>query len=179
MSDDKKDAVTIGVTLSSQLITAALAMIAVIGTFSVFIIDKREVGLCYTIIIGIAFISFIVSIICGGRGINKVREDGFTSNWNLKNSKKHYNRQAILCLVGIIFFIISVFLGKEKSDISKQNLLKETETIKQLRISDSVTKKKIRLLELKIDSLEKQQSQKELTPPSIAPNNLHVAPKPK
>ncbi|WP_431244669.1 hypothetical protein ACQ9BO_10585 [Flavobacterium sp. P21] len=52
---DKKDAVNIGITLSTQLIAVALAMIAVLATFVAYTIDKKEVGGLYFCTIGCAF----------------------------------------------------------------------------------------------------------------------------
>ncbi|MDB4926596.1 hypothetical protein [Mucilaginibacter sp.] len=152
---DKKDAVNIGVTLSGQLITAALAMIAVVGTFAAFIIDKRNVGLGYYLIAGGSFLSFVVSIIFGGKGINQARKDGFTGNWNLSNTKKSFNKQSIAAFFGIVLFAISVFFGKEKADDLKNNFEKQNQVITKLRRSDSLTKIKVAMLEIKLDSLRK------------------------
>lgn len=116
MSEDKKEAVNIGVTLSTQIIAASLTMVAVVGGFVTFTIDKREVGVAYFTLVGLAFFSFVYSIILGGKGINIAREDGFSGNWNLRNTKTKFNRQAIFALLGIIFFSITVFIGTEKSD---------------------------------------------------------------
>jgi hypothetical protein len=44
MSEDQRAAVGISVTLSGQLSAAALAMIAVVGAFTTFLVDKRVTG---------------------------------------------------------------------------------------------------------------------------------------
>ena len=150
---DKKDAVNIGVTLSGQLITAALAMIAVIGTFATFIIDKRNVGFGYYLVSGGAFLSFVVSIYFGGKGIDKARKDGFTGNWNLDNTRAFFNNQSFTAFLGIALFAISVFLGKEKADDLKDNVQKQTQVIAVLHKSDSLTKIKVTTLQTKLDSL--------------------------
>jgi len=159
----KKDAVNIGITLSTQLIAAALAMITIVGTFAAFIIEKKSVNDLYYITTIIAFLLFISSIICGGKGIDKARKNGFTDNWNLSDTKPFFNYQAILCLFGIVFFMVSIFLGKEKKD----NSLKKNETlekkIKKLELNDSINHvnmllniKKIEELNLRIDHIEKK-----------------------
>ena len=89
--ENKKDAVNIGVTLSTQLISASLTMIAVLGAFATFIIDKREVGFLFYVLIGISFLSFIASIFIGGKGIDKARKSGFDGKWNLDDTKQPFN----------------------------------------------------------------------------------------
>lgn len=163
MSDDKKDAVNIGVTLSGQLITAALAMIAVIGTFGTFIADKRDIGYFYYLIVVGAFLSFVTSIYYGGKGINQARNDGFGSNWNLTETKTYFNKQAIGCFIGIFLFIVSVFSDKQKPDDLKTDLSRLTEMVTRVRMSDSITKSKVAILEKKVDSLEKLQSKEKIT----------------
>lgn len=153
---DKKDAVNIGVTLSTQLIAASLAMIAVVGTFAAFVIDKRNVGWGYYLIAGGAFFSFVISIFLGGKGIDKARKDGFASNWNLANTKSYFNRQALFCLLGIVLFTFSVFFGKEKDDGLKNKVDTLEKQLLQLHLSDSLNKIKILDLEIKVDSLQRK-----------------------
>jgi amino acid transporter len=153
MSDDKKDAVNIGVTLSSQLITAALAMIAVIGTFGTFIIDKRDVSIGYYLIVSGAFLCFVFSIFFGGKGIDKARKDGFNSNWNLTNTKSYFNLQSITCFIGIVLFAISVFSGKQKADDVKNSLTIQAVLIEKLMKEDSLTKVSLMKLSKSFDSL--------------------------
>lgn len=88
-------------TISTQIITAALTMITVIGAFAVFVIDKRQIGTLYYLIVGIAFISFVVSIFLGGKGLSGKGKD--------KKRNPYFNWQAITALIGVAFFCISVF----------------------------------------------------------------------
>ncbi|QHS59925.1 hypothetical protein [Chitinophaga agri] len=133
MNEDKREAVNIGITISSQLISAALAMITVLGAFAVFIIDKREVHFWYYFLAGLSFISFVASIVAGGKGINKARVDGYSGNWYIHTTKDAFNWQALFCLAGLIFFITSIFIGKEKSTHPDQAIQQLTSQIDSLR----------------------------------------------
>lgn len=137
-NEHRKEAVNIGVTLSTQLILASLTMIAVLGAFATFIIDKREVGLHFYVLIGISFLTFITSIFFGGTGIDKARKSGFDGNWNLKDTKSSFNWQAVLCGLGLLFFILSIFIGKEKSDTQLDRLIKTEKDIFAFHLIDSL-----------------------------------------
>ncbi|NMC99085.1 MAG: hypothetical protein GYA62_05130 [Bacteroidales bacterium] len=95
-------------TISTQVISASLTMITVIGAFAVFIIEKREIGFWYYLTAGLAFFCFVISIFLGGKGLS-----GKGAN---KTPNPYFNWQAITALIGIILFCVSVFLGKEKPD---------------------------------------------------------------
>ena len=160
MEEDKKVAVNIGVSLSGQLITAALAMIAVIGAFATFSLDKREIGPSYYIIIGIAFLSFVISIFCGGKGIDKARVNGHQGIWEIKDTKDYFNWQGICCFLGIFFLAISIFIGKDKKDETTTKINNLSEEYKSLKSTDSLMQIEIQklkennlILKSKIDSL--------------------------
>lgn len=152
----KKEAVNIGVTLSTQLISASLTMIAVLGAFATFIIDKREVGLRFYILIGVSFFAFVVSIISGGKGIDKARKSGFGNNWNLDDTKKSFNWQAGLCGIGLLLFILSIFIGKEKSDTQLDRLSKTEKDIYAIQVFDSLRQVEVKQLKSEIELLNKQ-----------------------
>lgn len=174
---DKKDAVSIGVTLSTQIIAASLAMIAVVGAFTSFTIDKKNVGLSYYIITGLAFLSFVISIFCGGKGIDKARKDGFVGNWNLSSTKGNFNLQSLAAFAGIIFFIISMFLGEDKSDETEQRIHKQEKAINRLELSDSLNRLELKKLTFKGDSLQKlfRTIQTSNQPPTIPNTSVPVS----
>jgi len=157
---DKKDAVNIGVTLSTQLIAVALAMIAVLATFAAYTIDKKTVDGWYFFTIGCAFFSFVISIMKGGKGIDKARKSGFNSNWNLDDTKSSFNLQALFCLIGVFLFIGSIFFGKNKDDEFKLQIINHQKKIIQLEITDSLSKLEQVKLNNRIDSLQKIYSKK-------------------
>jgi hypothetical protein len=154
--ENKKDAVNIGVTLSTQLISASLTMIAVLGAFATFIIDKREVGLLFYVLIGISFLAFIKSIFWGAKGIDKARKSGFDGKWNLDDTKKSFNWQALSCVMGLLFFILSIFIGKEKSDTQLDRLLKTENDICAIQLIDSLRQLEVKQLKEEIKLLNRQ-----------------------
>lgn len=161
---DQKDAVQIGVTLSSQIISASLAMIAVIGAFATFVLDKREVGNFYYALIFGAFLCFVLSIYFGGKGINRARIDGFEGLWEISVTKKFFNLQATILLVGVILFIISTFTGTEKetnqkfnSELSKINELQRKDslnTIEIFKLKEEISKLEMEIKEIKNNEVE-------------------------
>ncbi len=153
---DKKDAVNIGVTLSTQIITASLTMIAVIGAFMTFVMDKRYVGITYFLIIGGAFLCFIASIILGGRGIDKARKYGFDGTWTIDRTKSLFNKQSIFALIGIILFSISIFIGKNKPDELKSKIENQEKVIIELQNNDDIKTKEIQQLKDEINVLKSQ-----------------------
>jgi hypothetical protein len=149
---DQKDAVNIGITLSSQIITASLTMIAVMGAFAVFVIDKRNVGPLYYSITGFAFISFIGSVFAAGKAINKARNEGFAGRWNIVDTKFLFNMQAALALLGIIMFSTSIFIGKEKADDYQLQIQKLKSEILLIKKLDSMNFHKMNIHSMYIES---------------------------
>lgn len=161
--ENKKDAVNIGVTLSTQLISASLTMVAVLGAFSTFIIDKREVGLLFYALIGISFLTFIVSIFLGGKGIDKARKNGYDGKWNLDDTKESFNWQALLCGMGLLFFILSIFIGKEKPDTQLDRLSKTEKDIYAIQLIDSLRQAEFKQLKEEIKLLNGQLEEMKVT----------------
>lgn len=161
--ENKKDAVNIGVTLSTQLISASLTMIAVLGAFATFIIDKREVGLLFYALIGISFLTFILSIFLGGKGIDKARKSGFDGKWNLDDTKESFNWQALLCGMGLLFFILSIFIGKEKSDTQLDRLSKTEKDIYAIQLIDSLRQVEVKQLKEEIKLINGQLEEMKVT----------------
>ncbi len=67
-TEDGKTAVSMWVTLSSQVIAATLAIIAIEGAFVTYVLDKRLPGLGFYLFIVLSIISLVFSILNGGRG---------------------------------------------------------------------------------------------------------------
>ncbi len=121
--ENKKDAVNIGITLSTQLISAALSMLTIIGAIVFFVLDKKQVNWVFFFVISIGFFSFIVSIYNGAKGIDKARKDGFNGVWNLSNTKRFFNKQAIFCFIGIAASVGSILMGKDKPNTIESELI--------------------------------------------------------
>lgn len=172
MDNDKKDAVNIGVTLSTQLVAASLAMIAVVGAFAAFILDKREVHWEYSLVVGAAFLGFVASIVCGGKGIDIARKAGYNSSWDITITKKAFGWQANFAFLGIIFFICSVFMGEPKIDDLKSAELSLEKRISASEVRDSLLRQAIKQqtakmgqLQSKLDSLVNTKLMQKTAPP--------------
>jgi uncharacterized coiled-coil protein SlyX len=135
-------------TISTQVISASLTMITVIGAFAVFIIEKREIGFWYYLTAGLAFFCFVISIFLGGKGLS-----GKGAN---KTPNPYFNWQAITALIGIILFCVSVFLGKEKPDELEKKVNEQDKIIIELRTKDEFRAKEIQRLSDDINKLTKQ-----------------------
>ncbi|MGV9012968.1 MAG: hypothetical protein ACOH13_10285 [Flavobacteriales bacterium] len=120
--EDKREAVLLGANLSNQLITTALALIAVVGAASTYIMDKREVNALFYVLLSLAFALQVLSIYFGGRGINKARSKGSDGDWDKGHTKDWYNRQATATLAGAVVLCALFFLGKEKPSEDKGQL---------------------------------------------------------
>lgn len=144
------------ITISGHIITAALQMLAILSAVAVFIMDKRDVGLIYYICISLSFLSFIMSIHFGAKGIGSDRNKSF------------FNRQAIFSFLGLILFLISTYIGikvynppinprfviENKSittfDYYKSDLRKAHQEILQLRKKLHLLNKEVILLQEEI-----------------------------
>lgn len=178
--ENKRLAVNTGVVLSSNLISACLSMIAIIGAVFFFVIEKREVSWIFYLSISLSFFFFIFSIVLGGKGIDKARKKAFQDVLDLDCSKSNFNLQAIFCLLGIIFCLLSYAFTSEKtnkqSEVKKinENILKviqlnedknnETELlIERIKALETIVNK----LETKVNKLEtKKVIQKKKTVPN-------------
>lgn len=135
-------------TISTQIISASLTMITVIGAFALFIIEKREIGFWYYLTTGLAFLSFVISIFLGGKGLS-----GKGIN---KTPNPYFNWQAITIFIGIILFFVSVFLGKEKPDDLEKKVNEQDKIIIELMTKDEFRAKEIQRLSNDIHKLTKQ-----------------------
>jgi hypothetical protein len=141
-TEDQRVAGNISITLSSQLMAAALAMLAIEGVVLSLIYDKRESSYWFIVLIILAALCFIGSILVAGKGITIIRNKGYNGTWEFKSSRCYFNWQAILCILGLILFFASPFftgVSKEielKNEIillkqEVKNLKSEIETIKK------------------------------------------------
>lgn len=135
-------------TISTQVISASLTMITVIGAFAVFIIEKREIGFWYYLTAGLAFFCFVISIFFGGKGLS-----GKGAN---KTPNPYFNWQASTAFLGIILFCVSVFLGKEKPDDLEKKVNEQDKIIIELKTKDEFRAKEIQRLSDELNKLTKQ-----------------------
>lgn len=159
--ENQRFAVDIGVTLSGNLINACLTMLTIVGAIFIFIIEKRTTSPFFYILISLSFLSFIFSVICGGKGIDAARKKAVKDKLKLKYTKKHFNIQAITCLFGVLFFIGSIFCTTEKQDETVKLIKMQQQLIESFRLqyqnehfNDSI-KLQINLLKKDIEKLKK------------------------
>ena len=170
LMENKRFAIDIGVNLSGQLINASLSMLAIIGALFIFIIDKREISMFFYILMAISFLSFVISIFLGGKGINKIREKSFKDKLDLKCSKDFFNYQAILCIIGILTCLLS-FLFTQKNDAELNQIKVLNENLEKIIESNSIQNSEIKLLENKIKYIEQKfDSLIETKPKKTVPN---------
>lgn len=106
--EDRRVAVGISITLSSQLITAALAMLTIEGAYLGFVLGAREISPLFLLFTVLSAVAFFGSIFAAGKAITQSRDLGFDGNWDTKATKGKYNWQAFLCIVGFLTFMLSV-----------------------------------------------------------------------
>jgi len=135
-------------TISTQVITASLTMITVMSAFVVFIIDKRQVGAWYYLTTGFAFLCFVISIILGGKGLSGKGKD--------IKPNPYFNWQAIIAVIGVALFCVSVFLGKEKPDTNDKKFIEQERNIIDLKVRDTIKTNEIQQLNRDIDDLTKR-----------------------
>ena len=119
--DDKRAAVEFSVTLSSQLISAALAFLAIEGALIVFVLDKRSPEFPFYFFSIAAVLSFVASIVFAGLGINENRNKGFNGDWDVAHGKAKFNAQAICGVAGIAFLSVASFVSGSTSDEQLHN----------------------------------------------------------
>jgi gas vesicle protein len=169
------------VAISSQLISFSLAMIALLGAIFVFILDKKEASSLFYLLILSTFLSFLISIIHAGKGMQSltkpeevkilsestINEDVDELNNVQKNNKNDYKHissfgyQAAFNFLGICLFIPTIFTVNDKKDeiveqVKKinENLKNQTEYILKQNEVNNKLNDKIKELEKKIDLLE-------------------------
>jgi hypothetical protein len=126
--DDKREAVKMMATLSGQLVAAALAIIALGGGLTGYVLANRDVDSSFYVLAILTFVAFVLSIYFGGRGVSASSRSGYESKWDISASKSSYNTQAVSCIAGLILlFATAFFTGTPKTSdamqqISKQNI---------------------------------------------------------
>ena len=116
-SEDRKSAVQMGVTLSSQIIQAALTILTIEVVYIAYVLPNRDTSIWFVLSAIAAFICFIVSIFIAGKAITRCRDYGFEGKWNISSSKNSFNYQALFCLVGLFFLGLTVVLSGNSKEI--------------------------------------------------------------
>ncbi len=123
--EDKRVAVGISITLSSQLIAAALAMLAILAGYVSFALGQRQVGAMFYLSSCISFGLFTASIYSAGKAITRARDAGYQGNWSLTEGRMEFNVQATTCLFGIAAFFMMMFFSRTPVENSTDRLLEK------------------------------------------------------
>lgn len=109
--DDQRAAVGFSVTLSSQLIAASMAMLAVEAAYLWYAMASRSPRIGFVIFAGLGALAILASIFVAGKGITNARNAGFDGQWNLAAGKQQFNLQAILLLLAILMLFVTFALS--------------------------------------------------------------------
>jgi outer membrane murein-binding lipoprotein Lpp len=137
--EDKRCAVGFSITLSSQLIAAGLAMLAVEGAYVSYALGARATTRAFVPLSLVAGLAFIVSIFVAGKAITQARNAGFDGGWTLEAGRSMFNWQATLLLVALVALAGS-FLASGRS--REVGLEAKVDTLRAdiQRLEDQLTK---------------------------------------
>ena len=170
--EDKKEAALISVELSTQLIAASLAFIAITGGIITFVLSNRQPNWLFYLLYIISLLAFVASMFFGGKGIQFVKKNGESGNWKTKDNETHnwFDYQTKLILLGIVLVLFLPFTGnkvekKNKKlcqikEILKADLKNRSEFREFFTTSDSLKNLKIEEMEKRIYELEKRLKEK-------------------
>lgn len=97
----KMIAVLIGIVLSLCILMASFVLLLVSGALLVYMtLFLSSHGFCM-FFVSVAMVCFILSGVCSGKGIAFAREYVYRGVWDMDVSKKSYNGQALLFLLGV------------------------------------------------------------------------------
>lgn len=111
--EDLRAAAQLKVSLSSFVITAALAVLAAQGVIVNSVLEKASNSAAFFVISIFAAVCLVFSVICGGKGVQCIITNGENGEWS-KRIGSHFNTQAISVLFGTILVIVSVFFTQPK-----------------------------------------------------------------
>lgn len=109
--DDTRAAANITVSLSTQLIAAALAMLAAEGAFIAFVLGNRQVHWHFYLLALLTFLAFAGSIYFGGSGLHATRVAVFDGSWELATGIKSFVGQTLSAIAGILLFVVLFVSG--------------------------------------------------------------------
>ncbi len=145
MSDeDKRTAVGITITLSSQLILAALTMLTIESAYAAFVLNDRIVSWWFILVVSASAVAFVASIFIAGKAMTSSRDSGYNGAWRLDTGKNQFNWQAILSLVGLVLFGLSIRL----TGVSKDTIM--TKSLSDLEA-------RVKVIEYRLDDMDTSQ----------------------
>jgi cell division protein FtsB len=172
--EDKKAAIQLWTTVSTQLITATLAMMAVQGAFVTFFFDKRKPTTAFYVLSVVTLILFILSIGFAAKGIGDLAQSGYGGEWKKELAVPRFFQQTVLCLLGLLVFFTSLlFSGPSKESESEKlvrQLQQQVETLKQDETSNKQALEQLRQDYQSLQERVRQQIER-LNTPSAKPGS--------
>lgn len=166
MSEDQRTAAELRTILSSAVITAALAAVAVEAGVATFVFQHRTNLDWFYFVAFLALLALVVSIWAGAYAIGSIVKKGFDEIWSYSIGRRAYNVQAASAILGLILVVISAFLGDPKKATSSANVQNRLTQIEErlirleradskLRESLTSTRITIRRINARIQRLER------------------------
>lgn len=123
--EDFRIAVGFSVTLSGQLVQAAVTLLTVQGAYVAYVLTSRETKPPFELFAILAFLVFILSIYFSGKGVTAARNAGFAGKWSLDAGKSYFNAQASLLVVGVALLAAMIFFSGSSKDSDMARKLAE------------------------------------------------------
>jgi succinate dehydrogenase hydrophobic anchor subunit len=113
--EDRRAAATIATSLSSYVITGALAIVGAEAAIFVFILDKKQPSWSFYVMLALSFSLLCGSCFLGGKGIWEIYNNGANGTWRTTAGGK-FALQLLLTLFGIFLFVICAFMVNGAAD---------------------------------------------------------------
>jgi hypothetical protein len=157
LPEDMRIAVGFSVTLSGQLVQAAVTLLTVQGAYVAYALASRETKPGFELMAGLAVLVFILSIYFSGKGVTAARNAGAIGAWKLDAGQSYFNKQALFLIIGVVLLTVMIFFSgnSKETDVTR----KLTELSKSNALLDS----KITALSLRVEAEEAFNSKSLLT----------------
>jgi hypothetical protein len=181
--EDQRTAVGFSVTLSAALIASSMALLGLEAAYVWYALGSRLTRSGFTFFAGLAALMIVISIMRAGKGITKARNAGFAGNWDLKEGKKDFNKQAIFLLCALLSLVVMFCLsGQSKEsalerkveDLRSEVALMHGELEKQPALQDATKKEvadQLRQITTQIEALRAQLPAAKKPKPAVPPGH--------
>jgi hypothetical protein len=133
-SDNQRPSANATLTLSAQLITTALAVLAVIGAFVTFAIDKREADPGFYLIVALSALLIFLSGVFGSIANDQLAANVAANVFSGRRQQRLHQMQTILLFLGIAILPLSfIFFGTSKESSLDRVQSKQAELVQQVQ----------------------------------------------
>ncbi|MFL6385960.1 MAG: hypothetical protein ACJ71U_00600 [Terriglobales bacterium] len=112
-TEDERAAATIRATLSASLMAAVFAIIAAQAAIVTFTVEKKGGLHWFTVYTIVGFLSLIVSLFFGGKGIATLYKDGYNAQWKAPSAHDSFVIQGLTGLLGLALVFASLACGTD------------------------------------------------------------------